>query len=54
MISYETPLGEALLGLTIVSKVQMPSGDSAILVAIETLLAELLAWLNSSPEQENQ
>ncbi len=53
MISYETPLGQALLGLKIGSKFDMPTGDSVTLVAIESLPADLLTWLNSETGQED-
>lgn len=53
MISYETPLGQVLLGLKIGSKVEMPSGDSATLMAIETLPADLISWLNDGTAQED-
>ncbi len=54
MISYETPLGEVLLGVKIGTKVKMPSGDAAIVVAIEKLPADLLDWLNSTDDREWQ
>lgn len=45
MISYETPLGEILMGCKPGMALSMPSGDNATIVAVSPLSAELRAWV---------
>ncbi|NMA45689.1 MAG: hypothetical protein GX945_03925 [Lentisphaerae bacterium] len=45
MISYETPLGETLMGCKPGMKLSMPSGDNATVVAVSPLSAELRTWV---------
>ena len=45
IISYESPLGEVLLGAKVGEEMKMPSGDDATLTAILPLGEEMLAWL---------
>ena len=45
MISYETPLGETLMGCKPGMDLTMPSGDNVTVVAVSPLPAELRAWV---------
>ena len=45
MISYETPLGEMLMGCKPGMDLTMPSGDKVTVVAVSPLSAELRAWV---------
>jgi transcription elongation GreA/GreB family factor len=45
MVSYETPLGEVLMGCKPGMLLSMPSGDSARVLAIEPLSDEMRTWL---------
>lgn len=49
-IAFDSPLGKVLLGANVGDELKLPSGENAVLKAIQPLSKELLTWLNSSPE----
>lgn len=48
-ISYETPLGKVLMGHKVNDKLEMPSGDHAMIQKVEKLPEEMLKLLESVP-----
>ncbi|MFA6929331.1 MAG: GreA/GreB family elongation factor [Lentisphaeria bacterium] len=48
-IAFDSPLGKVLVGANVGDELKLPSGENAILKAINPLSKELLDWLNSIP-----
>lgn len=51
-LSYESPVGRALLGAAVGDSVEMPTGERAALESVTPLPPELLAWLQTAEPEE--